>query len=60
LNFLKYLDILIGLAVVMVLMSPLVTAITQVVLVVSRRRTGLLRDGIGFLLQQIDGDPLAG
>src|SRR5438067_205653 len=44
----------------MVLMSPLVTFITQIVLVVLRRRTGLLKDGIAFLVEQIDGDPLGG
>src|SRR5690349_10217954 len=59
-DFLKYLDVVIGLAVVMVMMSPLVTAITQIILVISRRRSGLLRDGLAFLLQQIDGDPLGG
>jgi hypothetical protein len=55
---LKYLDILIGLAVVMLMGSVLVTAVTQFVLSVSYARARYLRDGLSSLVRQIDRERL--
>jgi hypothetical protein len=51
---LKQLDILIGLAVVMLLVSTAVTAIVQVLLTSSFARSRHLRDGLQELIAQID------
>ena len=59
-DVLKYLDVLIGLAVVMVLLSPLVSAGTQFVMWVLRVRSSLLRVGITQLILHLDGNPFAG
>ena len=58
-DFLKYLDILIGLAVVMVLLSPLVTALTQLYMWLANRRSAFLLDGLKNLIHHIDGNPAA-
>ena len=50
-GFLKYLDILIGLAVVMVLLSPIVTAITQMALLLFDVRAHFLADALEKLIQ---------
>ena len=52
-NVLKYLDVLIGLAIVMVLLSPLVTAITQFCLWLFGRRARTLKAGIRDLVLQL-------
>jgi len=54
-DFLKYLDILIGLAVVMVLLSPAVTAITQIVMWLTNKRSAFLNEGLKNLITQLDG-----
>src|SRR5215510_13373465 len=54
-QILKYLDILIGLAVVMVLMSPLVTAVTSAVMWAANRRSAHLRAAVIDLIRQVDG-----
>jgi hypothetical protein len=59
-DVLKYLDVLIGLAVVMVLLSPLVSAGTQFVMWGLRIRPWLLRIGITRLILHLDGNPFAG
>jgi len=51
---LKYLDILIGLAVVMVLLSPAVSAITQLWMWLSNTRAGRLQVGLKRLLLHLD------
>ena len=58
-DFLKYLDILIGLAVVMVLLSPVVTALTQVWMWVASKRSVYLLEGLKNLILHIDGNPAA-
>jgi hypothetical protein len=54
-DFLKYLDVAIGLALVMVLVSPLVTAVTQVWMWYRNRRTVFLQQMLQRLLAQIAG-----
>jgi hypothetical protein len=56
-EILKYLDVLLGLAVVMVLLSPLVTAFTQVWLWLFNSRSGRLQVGLESLLLQLNGSP---
>ena len=56
-EILKYLDVLIGLAVVMVLLSPLVTAFTQFWLWLFNARSGHLQVGLENLLLQLNGSP---
>lgn len=58
-DFLKYLDILIGLAVVMVLLSPVVTALTQLWVWVVNNRSIFLLEGLKNLILHIDGNPAA-
>ncbi len=58
-DFLKYLDILIGLAVVMVLLSPVVTALTQLFMWAANNRSFFLLEGLTNLILQIDGNPAA-
>jgi len=58
-DFLKYLDILIGLAVVMVLLSPVVTALTQLWMWVVNNRVVFLLEGLQNLILHIDGNPAA-
>jgi hypothetical protein len=58
-DVLKYLDVLIGLAVVMVLLSPLVSAWTQFWMWALRFRPLLLQEGITKLILHLDGNPLA-
>src|SRR5262245_11535371 len=53
-DFLKYLDVLIGLAVVMVLLSPAVTAITQFCLWFGNHRSKFLRQTIQRLVSQLE------
>lgn len=57
-DFLKYVDVLIGLAIVMVLLSPLVTAWTQFWMWVLRARPAFLRMAIAKLILHIDGTAL--
>lgn len=52
-NVLKYLDVLIGLAIVMVLLSPLVTVVTQFCLWFFGRRPRTLKAGIRDLVFQL-------
>ena len=56
-DFLKYLDILIGLAVVMVLLSPVVTALTQLWMWVVNNRSAFLLEGLKNLILHLDGNP---
>ena len=55
---LKYLDILIGLAVVMVIVSTVVLAITQTVLNTLRARPRHLERGLARLIEQLDPEGL--
>ena len=55
-NILKYVDVLIALALVMVLLSPLVTAITQMIMWLARSRPSALRAGLRDLLLELSGD----
>lgn len=57
-DILKYLDVLIGLTVVMILLSPAVTAFTQLFMFVFNRRSQFLRKGLAALIQQIGGSPV--
>ena len=54
-DFLKYIDIGIGLALVMVLVSPLVTAATQFWMWIRNRRSVFLKEMIERLLSQLGG-----
>lgn len=56
-NLLKYLDVLIGLAIVMVLLSPLVSGLTQLWMWLSNTRSGRLQAGLKQLLLQLNGNP---
>jgi hypothetical protein len=56
-DFLKYLDVLIGLAVVMILLSPLVSAITQLWIWLSNMRAGRLQVALQELILQLNGNP---
>jgi hypothetical protein len=53
-DFLRYLDVLIGLTVVMILLSPAVTAITQIIMFVFNQRSGFLKKGLAALICQLD------
>src|SRR5581483_7002150 len=55
-ELLKYLDVLIGLAVVMVLLSPLVSAFTQFWMWLSNARSTRLKVGLTDLIGQLDAD----
>lgn len=55
---LKYLDIVIGFAVVMLMGSVLVTAVTQFALSITYARARYLRDGLSGLIRQIDRQEL--
>ena len=54
-DFLKYIDIAVGLALVMVLVSPLVTAATQFWMWIRNRRSIFLKEMIERLLSQLGG-----
>jgi hypothetical protein len=54
-DILKYLDVLIGLALVMVLLSPMVTAVTQIYMWLRNRRTRFLQEMLQRLLMQVVG-----
>jgi len=56
---LKYLDIVIGLTVVMLLGSIIVTAVTQFALAFTYARSRYLRDGLAELVAQLDPETLA-
>ena len=56
-EILKYLDVLIGLAIVMLLLSPLVSAFTQICLWLSNARSGRLQVGLTNLLMELNGSP---
>src|SRR5579871_5306536 len=51
---LKYVDIVIGLAVVILLVCTIVTAVTQMVLSMTYSKARYLRDGLEDLVRQID------
>src|SRR5437762_14347231 len=55
---LRYIDIVIGLAVVVLLVCTIVTAITQLLLASSFSRARTLRSGLADLIRQIDGRTL--
>jgi hypothetical protein len=55
-EILKYLDVLIGLAVVMVLLSPLVSGLTQMVLWVLKVRPVRLRLALTTLIGELNGE----
>src|SRR5437016_13193619 len=54
-EILKYLDVLIGLAVVVILLSPLVSALTQIALWVSKVRPVRLRLALATLIKELNG-----
>jgi hypothetical protein len=56
-DILKYLDVLIGLAVVMVLLSPLVSAMTQLWVWLLTMRAGCLEVALKQLILQMNGNP---
>src|SRR5262245_47927875 len=56
-DILKYVDIMIGLAVVMVLLSPVVTSVTQFGLWFCRRRSEYLIEGLQNLILHLEGQP---
>ena len=56
-EILKYLDVLIGLAVVMLLLSPLVSAFTQLWLWIFNARSGRLQVGLKKLILELNGNP---
>jgi hypothetical protein len=56
-DFLKYLDVLIGLTIVMILLSPAVTAFTQLVMFAMNARSKFLGKGLTGLIRQLDGSP---
>src|ERR1017187_686964 len=56
-EILKYLDVLIGLAVVMLLLSPLVSAFTQICLWLFNARSGRLEVGLTNLLLELNPSP---
>jgi hypothetical protein len=56
-EILKYLDVLIGLAVVMLLLSPLVSGFTQFWLWLCNSRAANLRRGLERILLQLEPDP---
>jgi hypothetical protein len=59
-SILKYIDILIGLALVMILVSPAVTALTQLALTISMARSRHLQAGLARLISQLDPATLRG
>lgn len=58
-SILRYLDILIGLTVVMILLGTIVTAITQMVNAWTYSRARRLRSGLEVLITQVKADKLA-
>jgi hypothetical protein len=56
-EILKYLDVLIGLAIVMLLLSPAVSAFTQICLWLFNARSGRLQVGLANLLLELNGSP---
>lgn len=56
-EILKYVDVIIGLALVMVLASTVVAAATQLITSASFARSRYLRDGLASLIRQLDRDP---
>jgi hypothetical protein len=56
-EILKYLDVLIGLAIVMLMLSPLVSAFTQACLWLFNARSGRLEVGLTSLLMELNGAP---
>lgn len=56
-EILKYLDVLIGLAVVMLMLSPLVSAFTQACLWLFNARSGRLQVGLSNLILELNGSP---
>ncbi len=56
-DILKYLDVLIGLAVVMLMLSPLVSAFTQFCLWLFNARSGRLQVGLTNLILELNGSP---
>src|ERR1035438_9467573 len=56
-EILKYLDVLIGLAIVMLLLSPGVSAFTQFCLWLFNARSGRLEVGLTNLLLELNGSP---
>ena len=56
-EILKYLDVLIGLAVVMLLLSPLVSAFTHAWLWLFNARSGRLQVGLTNLILELNGSP---
>jgi hypothetical protein len=56
-DILKYLDVLIGLAVVMILLSPLVSAITQLWIWLWNMRASRLQVALQGLIRQLNGNP---
>jgi hypothetical protein len=56
-EILKYLDVLIGLAVVMVLLSPLVSAFTQLWMWLFNARSGRLQVGLTKIILELNGNP---
>jgi hypothetical protein len=58
-NFLNYMDVAIGIALVMVLVSPAVTAITQVWMWIRNRRSVFLLQMLHRLILQLDASPAA-
>jgi hypothetical protein len=55
---LQYLDVVIGLAVVMIVVATFVTAVTQFILSVTYARARYLRDGVRHLIAQVAPDKL--
>jgi hypothetical protein len=51
---LQYLDVVIGLAVVMIVVATFVTAVTQFILSATYARARYLRDGLHTLIAQLD------
>jgi len=56
-EILKYLDVLIGLAIVMLLLSPAVSAFTQICLWLFNARSGRLQVGLTNLILELNGSP---
>ncbi len=53
-EILKYIDVLLGLALVMVLASTVVTAVTQIIITSTFARSRYLRDGVADLVRQLE------
>ena len=56
---LQYLDVVIGLAVVMIVVATFVTAVTQFILSTTYARARYLRDGLRHLISQLDPNKLS-